>query len=207
MIVLIPAKSTSHRVPRKNLQPLSSGMTLLDWCICLWKELLPGARIVVATDSAESAEDAIYWGCDIFPLTPADVNNARNANDLFEEFHQDHSDGQTVLAQCTSPFTFKSEVDLALLAASGRSAVRSGFVSVRHRHETGQTLSEDLRPEIEVTGNFLIATGDIRGVDWTCDEVISPVGRFSSLDINTISDLQLARLLASRVTLEDLLCN
>src|SRR4051812_38104591 len=77
ILFLIPARSGSKGLPRKNILPLA-GRPLIAHVLTAAREatrLLPGhaSRIVVTTDSEEIAGVARAWGAEIPALRPPEL--------------------------------------------------------------------------------------------------------------------------------------
>jgi N-acylneuraminate cytidylyltransferase len=72
VIALIPARSGSERVPKKNIRPLA-GHPLLAYAIATAQQAGVFERIVCSTDSDEIAEIARYYGAEAPFLRPAEL--------------------------------------------------------------------------------------------------------------------------------------
>jgi len=70
-IALIPARSGSERVPRKNVLPLA-GHPLLAYAIATAQQAGVFERVVCSTDSEEIAEIARWYGAEVPFLRPAE---------------------------------------------------------------------------------------------------------------------------------------
>ncbi len=71
-IALIPARAGSRRIPRKNIRPLA-GHPLIAYSIAAARASEVFRRIVVSTDSEETARIARHYGADVPFLRPADL--------------------------------------------------------------------------------------------------------------------------------------
>lgn len=203
MIVLIPAKGHSERIWRKNFQPLKDNISLLAWTIMNWKRMFPHAVIYVASDDVEAKQIAKDNGAFYYFDNPYKIATGRGGTGLFVEFCDWSVVRPVVCAQCTSPFTFKCDVELALRKPG--MIVRSGYVSTFHTRENQDLNSQDIAPTTVVTGNFLIARHDVSQVkDWCEPQMISPVNPIAAIDINEPADLEIARWVANCITIEDL---
>lgn len=197
--VLIPAKGTSHRIARKNLQVISQGKSLLQWTIENYRRWFPTAAIHVATDDLEIELIATELHCHIYRLTDDDSADRRTVSDLLREFLSRYPERPLLLAQCTSPITFFSDVYAAL--ESRRPISVSGYFATLHTARTGEALSQDIPLTPCITGNFAIVNTahfpvDVRGRT----ELIAPVKWLSQIDIDTHEDLEQARLVAVATT-------
>jgi CMP-N,N'-diacetyllegionaminic acid synthase len=72
VIALIPARSGSERVPKKNIRPLA-GHPLLAYAIATAQQAGIFDRVVCSTDSDEIAEIARYYGAEVPFLRPAEL--------------------------------------------------------------------------------------------------------------------------------------
>lgn len=202
--VLLPAKMSSTRIPRKNLRTVG-GRRLLDLAIDRFRTWFPRATIWVGTEDHSAAMIAVGRGCLIYPLTPADLDDRRNVSELFSAWLADRSPHDRCCChQVSSPFTFRSELQRAI--DDPRPYCRSAWTGTIH--PAGPTsrwspLSQQLAPSAILTGNFGVAWG--RHVVTPADESsqLSPVSWLSAIDVNTPEDLQLADRIASRMSLAD----
>lgn len=197
MQILIPAKSTSRRIPRKNMAMLGR-QPLLGWAIDKARGWFPEAAVHVATDDAETIRFAKESGCEIF-LDPRPAEEQQDATVLFGEFCARLSARPAVLMQCTSPFTFRSEICGAL--RDPRPALWSGWAGVLHDVEHGHALSQELPATAVWSGNFLIVKGPgfPSEAEWLSPETLFPVSWISTFQVDEPADLDLARKLAEIV--------
>jgi CMP-N,N'-diacetyllegionaminic acid synthase len=75
VIALVPARSGSERVPKKNIRELA-GHPLLAYAIAIAREAGVFDRIVVSTESEETAEIARRYGADVPFLRPPEYATA-----------------------------------------------------------------------------------------------------------------------------------
>lgn len=109
IMVLIPARGGSKRLPDKNILPLG-GKSLISWTIDFAKRTFPVSDIIISTDSESIAEAARALGVIVPWLRPAllatdtasTVDVAIHALDWYEQ-HSGAVDA-LVLLQPTSPF-------------------------------------------------------------------------------------------------------
>lgn len=203
MKVLIPAKGTSKRIPKKNLRELIPCVSLLAWTITNYQRWFD-FEIHVATEDKDTIDIATRLGCKIFDITEDDINDNRCGSGLLNHFLDTYHE-PTILAQCTSPFTFKYDVVNAL--KNLKTIAYSGYKGVFHFCEYNGILSQSI-PEVKLhTGNFYIAKHSVDLKEWAKEEYMHEVNLISMLDINTEKDLRLARWLALRITPDDLAGN
>ena len=201
--ILIPARGQSTRIPHKNLQELVPGKSLLQWSIEFYKRALPGVPIHVATECHDSSKLATSLGCQLHGRVPADIVDARGGWEILRDFMECYPGSEVLLAQCTSPFTYRTELYRALL--NPLPYVYSAYQGTLHTCGDGNAKSQDLPVTTIVAGNFAIARQPW-GVDsiWRHPAFASQVSWLSAIDINTHDDLEEARKIASRITLDHL---
>lgn len=201
--ILIPVRGNSTRIPQKNLQELVPGKSLLQWSIELYRLFLPGVPIHVATECPQLSKLAVKLGCFLHGRTLADIQDQTGNPDILNDFLECYPDDTVINVQCTSPFTFCSEL-MAALEKPGR-LVYSAYQGTLHTCGDKLAKSQDLPIQTVVTGNFGVVRQPIGGDDWRQPRFASPVSWLSAVDINTPDDLQQARFLAHRITQQDLL--
>ncbi len=198
MNILIPAKSTSRRITRKNLQNLTEDKTLLEWSIDNYRRWFPEAKFYVGTEDIETINIAQSNGCEIYPLIQDDLEEKRNGTDLFHEYLEIVYDRPSILVQCTSPFTFKNEVLRSL--NNGKKIGFSAYKAILHELQFLQVLSQYIEPKVILTGNFLtVQEGIPKKEEWGYLEYLIEVNMISSLDINTLEDLEMCRWIAKYI--------
>jgi N-acylneuraminate cytidylyltransferase len=69
-LAVIPARSGSKRIPKKNIRPLA-GKPLISYSIKAAIDSGLFNRVIVSTDSDEIAEIAVRWGAEVPYLRPA----------------------------------------------------------------------------------------------------------------------------------------
>ena len=199
--ILIPARAGSVRIPRKNLQEIVPGKSLLQWTIELYHRVLPGVPIVVATEDHETSKLAISLHCQVHGRCMEDIQDTRQGDGILSDLIECYPGETIMLVQCTSPFTLRSEIERAL--ANPLPYVYSAHQGKLHTCEDGGARSQDLPPITLVTGNFAIARQPFHDtVIWRHPQFASQVGLSSSLDINTPAALDEARAMAKALTLE-----
>jgi len=205
--ILIPARGGSTRIPHKNLQEIIPGKSLLAWSIELYQRMLPGVPIVVATEDHETSKLAIRHGCELHGRCLEDIQDTRQGDGILADVIDCHPGETILLIQCTSPFTYRSEIEKAL--ASPLPYIYSAYVGPLHQCGDGNTKSQQLPTTTVVTGNFAIARQPFnesqRNGIWRHPAFASPISWESSLDINNPADLESARRMARSLTLDVLL--
>ncbi len=113
--VLIPARSGSKRLPRKNLN-IICGKPLIAWSIQAAKQSSYVKKIFVSTDSKEIAEISKFYGA-LVPrlrdksLSQDNTTSYETALDFSEYFYENGDDGEMLLMQPTSPLRFASHIN------------------------------------------------------------------------------------------------
>ena len=118
---LIPARSGSKGLPRKNIRPLS-GKPLIAWTI---EQALEGKyldRVVVSTDDKEIAEISKKYGAEIPFIRPKELaeDNAKGIDvvlhtiDWFRENDKRKQYDLIMLLQPTSPFRVTEDINKAI---------------------------------------------------------------------------------------------
>lgn len=116
----IPARSSSKRIPKKNIKPLA-GKPLIAYTIEAAKKSKYINRIVVSTDSEEIASVAKEYGAEVPFLRPKSIskNNStemeffKHALDWFLT-NEDYEPDLIVLLYPTSPFRKPESIDRAI---------------------------------------------------------------------------------------------
>jgi N-acylneuraminate cytidylyltransferase len=73
-IAVIPARSGSKRIPRKNIK-IFNGKPMIAWSIEAAKSSGLFERIIVSTDDEEIADVARSWGAEVPYMRPAELSN------------------------------------------------------------------------------------------------------------------------------------
>lgn len=118
---VIPARGGSKRLPRKNIMPLA-GSSLIRRTVTTALASQCFARVVVSTDDAEIAEEALSAGADVPFLRPASLadDHASSLDVLLHavEFLQHETDEEPAdsvcLLQATSPFLKVTHIQEAI---------------------------------------------------------------------------------------------
>lgn len=201
--ILIPARGASTRIPQKNLQELVRGKSLLQWSIELYQLFLPRVPIHVATECQQTSKLAVRLGCLLHGRTLEDIQDKRGNHGILNDFLECYPDDTVIHVQCTSPFTFYSEL-MAALEKPGK-WVYSAYQGTLHTFGDKMAKSQHLPIQTVITGNFCVTRSPIIGDEWQRSCFASPVSWLSAVDINTPDELQQARFLARRITHQDLL--
>lgn len=201
--ILIPAKGGSTRIPQKNLQEITPGVSLLEWTVQNYRRWFPEAPIHIATDCVDIKRLAVSLGCQLYGLTRDDLDDCRTGTQLLVEFLAVYPERPVLLGQTVAPFTFRSEVLAAL--DSGLPVCRSGHAMTLHTPHNPEVLSQHIEPTNVVSGNFIVVQNDsIPSREWLLPQYRAPVSWLSRLDINTTDDLEQARMIARGVTQAEL---
>ena len=211
--ILLPCKMSSTRILRKNLQ-IIRGKTLLENAIERYSYWYPEATIWVATEDKEAAAIASRRGCKIYPLTEEDVTDRRDASGLLYEWLEGRRPSdRCILSQITSPFTFRSELEMAI--SDPRPYLQSAWIGKLHLFPVVDcgtlypksapayaTLSQLLPLTACCTGNFIAVNGRYRPSPSEEVSQWSSVSWLSAIDINTHDDLVLAQRIGECIPLE-----
>lgn len=201
--IVIPARGGSTRIPRKNLQWIVPGKSLLQWAVEFYQRALPGVPIVVATEDHETSKLAITLGCQLHGRCIEDIQDTRAGSGILFDMLDCHPGETILLAQCTSPFTLKSELSRAL--SNSLPYVQSAHIGKLHPIGDAKTKSQNLPTTTVFTGNFIIAREPFPAGLLCLPQFASHVSLLSAIDINNQSDLDEARHLAEIITHDYLL--
>jgi CMP-N,N'-diacetyllegionaminic acid synthase len=105
-IAFVPARWGSERVPGKNIRPLA-GHPLIAYAIGAWLASGVFDRVVVSTDSEETAEIARWYGADVPFLRPAEYATATSPDAEWLAYTLDRLDEpyeRFAIVRATSPF-------------------------------------------------------------------------------------------------------
>lgn len=201
--ILIPARGGSVRIPHKNLQDLVPGKSLLQWSVELYQRFLPGIPIHVATDCHQTSKLAVRLGCALHGRELGDIQDTRCGYEIMRDFH-DCYPGDTILTvQCTSPFTFQSELLRAL--DNPLPFLYAAYTGAIHTCGDRSLKSQELPITTVVAGNFYLARQPFGDASiWRLPQFASSVSWLSAIDINNQDDLDLARVIARCVGHDDL---
>lgn len=120
MLALIPARSGSKRIPKKNIKPLF-GKPLIAYTIEAAKKSKYINRVVVSTDSEEIASVAKHYGAEVPFLRPKSISKAgstemeffEHALDWFAQ-NENYEPDLIVHLYPTSPFRKPASIDRAV---------------------------------------------------------------------------------------------
>jgi CMP-N,N'-diacetyllegionaminic acid synthase len=224
VLVLIPARGGSKRLPGKNLLPLG-GKPLIAWSIDVVRDLPGVVDVLVSTDDPGIAQAAGNMGAMVPWLRPAElatdtastVDVALHALDWYEAQHG-LVDG-LMLLQPTSPLRTRQTVErgVALFQAGQGRAIVGVAPAVTHpmwalkllngglqpwvSQEALRTRSQDLPEAYAITGSFyLLSPQELRKERSFFPLGARPlmqVGERESVDIDTAEDYVLAQALMS----------
>lgn len=152
MIVgLIPARSGSKGVPRKNLKPLA-GYPLIAYSIVASKLCSRIDRTIVSTDSEEYAEIARYYGAEVPFLRPPEISTDTSTDIEFVLHTLAHIEGIDLIVHLrpTTPLRNPAIIDKTI-----RCLLRKG------RATSLRTVHLASRPPYK---SFLIKEGYLEGI-------------------------------------------
>jgi N-acylneuraminate cytidylyltransferase len=163
VISIIPARSGSKGVPRKNLRTLGD-VPLITWSINCSKKSNKINRTIVSTNSVEYAEISKNWGADVPFLRPDDISQD-NSTDLDFVLHalnflKDNGGIPDLLVHLrpTTPFRDPLVVDKAIEFAIKN---YENITALRSVHE----MSESAYKSFEIGQNGILTTAFTRKVD------------------------------------------
>ena len=225
LLIIIPARSGSKRLPGKNIMKLA-GKPLVQWTIDVAQKLPYENTIIVSTDSEEIAEVARECGVEVPWLRPSELSQdssttaavAIHALDWFEK-NVSNIDG-VLLLQPTTPFRkverivegiekFKSSGMKPVVAVSPVSQHPSwmfkledeNLVSFLKGHNSYER-SQELETLYVVNGSFyLISPNDLREQETFFAKLMMPLVIESAtecIDIDSKEDFDLAEYYATK---------
>jgi N-acylneuraminate cytidylyltransferase len=163
IISIIPARSGSKGVPRKNLRSLGD-VPLITWSIKCSKKSNKINRTIVSTNSVEYAEISKNWGADVPFLRPDDISQD-NSTDLDFVLHalnflKDNGGIPDLLVHLrpTTPFRDPLVVDKAIEFAIKN---YENITALRSVHE----MSESAYKSFEIGQNGILMTAFTRKED------------------------------------------
>lgn len=155
MIVgIIPARSGSKGVPKKNIK-LLGGYPLIAYTITAAKQSKEIDRVIVSTDSEEIAEIAKIYGAEVPFLRPKELSTDKSSDmdfvlhalDWFKK-NEDIEPELLVHLRPTTPLREPSLVDEAINALKNHNTASS----LRSVHE----MAESPRKAFEINNGFLV---------------------------------------------------
>lgn len=224
VLVVVPARGGSKRVPRKNLRKLA-GQPLIAHTAAAISLAGLTARTVLSTDDPEIAEIGAALGWCVPFLRPAELatDSAATADVVLHALDAagailDGDPDWTMVLQPTSPFRDPNALRAAL-AAVAADPTAEGVVGMRRLHvapahvfrlgrfgEINQIADVEAveRGEVAMTPNgalYLIRTATLRRTKSFFSGRILPLemSALASLDIDTEEDFQMAEALAPLV--------
>jgi N-acylneuraminate cytidylyltransferase len=223
-VAVIPARGGSKGVPRKNLRRVG-GIPLLARAIVSARAAARIDRVVVSTDDSEIAAVAREWGAEVVERPSELSGDAASSESALEHALEALSArgvsvGILVFLQATSPFIDARDLDAAIERVDAGesdsvfSAVESwGFLWRAERGQHGASgINHDFRTrprrqdrELEYleTGAFYVM--DAAGFRSARHRFFGRIGvavvpESTALEIDTLEQLELANVLASRVS-------
>lgn len=224
IVCIIPARGGSKGIPNKNLADLE-GRSLLAWSIDGAKAAHGVDRVIVSTDSHEIAELAGKCGAEVPYIRPwhlaADdihaVHVVLHALNWLEQEENYRPMGAMMLLP-TSPLRLTADIDGAVdlfrikKAPSVVSVVDLGKYMTNLRYidehrlirvapnENPNAQRQSLNKLFAVNGSIFVARPDVlknEGTFHANGALAYVMNNFSSIDINSLDDLLLARKIAS----------
>jgi CMP-N,N'-diacetyllegionaminic acid synthase len=223
ILVLIPARGGSKRLPGKNIK-LLGGKPLINWSIEAILGISTVCNIIVSTDNSEIAEIARQAGASVPWLRPTNLSTdtastvdvALHTLDWYET-NFEKVDG-LLLLQPTSPFRSRKLIELGIglflapdfLPVVGVTPVKdqNTWAIAKDEKYIGPFLHEDrlnsttsnLLPAYLINGSFyLISPTDLRKNRSFINSKTIPLivkSPFESLDIDTDLDFKVAEFIA-----------
>lgn len=181
VLLIIPARGGSKRIPRKNIRPML-GKPLIVYSIEHAKASKLVNRIVVSTDDAEIAKISEKNGAEVV-VRPKEISNDTASSEsalLHVLDHLEEKEGYVpdlvVFLQCTSPIRKKDETDNAirLLVDSGADSLFSACKNDKFIWELGKEgpksinydyrsrkREQDMPPQFRENGSVYVFRPDI----------------------------------------------
>jgi CMP-N,N'-diacetyllegionaminic acid synthase len=152
-IALIPARAGSQRVPGKNIRHLN-GHPLIAYSIAIALECKQFDRVLVSTDSEETAEIARYYGAEVPELRPASLAGSKSPDIewvkyTLEKFGKGH-DVFSILRP-TSPFRTTDTIKRAFVEfkAANCDSIRAVELCKEHPGKMWSIEGKRLNPLLE----------------------------------------------------------
>lgn len=221
VVAIIPARGGSKGVPRKNLEQVG-GRSLVERAVETCRRSTRIDAVYVSTDDAEIAGAALSAGAGVIDR-PADLasDTASSEVALLHALDQlgsiDVAVGTLVFVQCTSPFIDSAALSEAVervqsgAADSVFSAVEThdflwvvgdgGEVRGVNHDETERQRRQDRTANWRETGAFYVMAADgfrERQHRFFGRIQVQPVDAWSAMEIDSPSELELARMLVRR---------
>ncbi|MBX4171847.1 acylneuraminate cytidylyltransferase [Rhodococcus sp. DMU2021] len=225
VVAIIPARGGSKGIPRKNLAKVG-GRELVVRAIETCRDAALIHTVVVSTDDQEIAQIARSAGAEVVMRPDFLATDTASSEDALIHVldtlkHRGETPDITAFVQCTSPFIRAEDLDSAITRLREQSA--STVLSVTHSHrfiwrlENGTLVGanhsglkrqrrQDLEPQYLETGAFYImqTQGLIESRSRFFGKTIGQeVPEWTSLEIDTPTDLDLARAMATQISTPD----
>ncbi len=201
---LIPARSGSQRLPKKNLADLG-GLTLLEWSINAARDAKLFDHIVVSTDDPEITNLAKHRACEAIDRPKELARNETEMLPVVKHARVLFPADVIILLQPTSPFRTAEDINLAYEQL--RSFKADSVVSVT---PAPRALAFEIghANRIREAKNVVVPNGALylitqehldTGGDWYNGLVYSYLmPKERSLDIDTQYDLDIARMVVAK---------
>lgn len=210
VVAVIPAKSTSKRVPDKNFKPIQAGLSLLELKI-INLQLAGVPRIVVSSDDRRAEVISKNYGVEFQSRPPVLCDDTVVLKHLFSFCLSGLENNLVYWAHPTSPFVSPATITRALEVAQkfpehctlGVQELRDFFWTSDEPinydpHQ--QPRSQDLPPVYRVTGGIHISTGNafckMGAVSFQPAHFIY-LSLLESIDIDTAEEWDIAAALAA----------
>jgi CMP-N-acetylneuraminic acid synthetase len=212
VVALIPAKSTSERVPDKNFRPFHEGLCLVEWKI---RQLQAAGiqHIIVSSNDVRARRIAKDFGARFQDRPHELCSNFIDLRALFAFCLRDVVDRLVYWAHPTSPFVRAASIRSAAESAKGLD--QGCVVGVQRLQEFlwsadgpinydphCQPRSQDLEPLFRVTGGIHMAFGKqfiAQGAVTFPPATFVELDAVESIDINSEEEWLLATQLAATV--------
>jgi len=204
---IIPAKSKSTRIPNKNTIDLG-GKPLFQWTFDICQKIKAINKVIVATDSKRIAKEANKNNYEVYPLSEEDIEEKRTVDGLWKEIAEKHK-GIHLVLQPTSPFRDIKEIKSAINLYETKKydfifavkLVEDLIVNDfgKNHKDLSKRLSQNEKPLKIICGNFYLSHSEyIKNNNNLQKGNLFPfvVKSLSSIDIDTIDDLEYARIIA-----------
>lgn len=221
-LAIIPARGGSKGIPRKNVRPLA-GKPLIAHTIEHARQAHSVSRVVVSTDDPEIATVSQHYGAQVV-WRPAEASGDTASSESallhaldFLEQTEGYQPDLVVFLQCTSPIRRPKDIDQAVQTLLDEDA--DSLLSVVPFHlfiwrlvdGQGQSVDYDYhrRPRRQNRQPEYMENGSIYVFKpWVLRQFDNRLGgkialyvmdSWSSVDINTLRDLELCEWIASRI--------
>lgn len=218
-VCIIPVRGGSKGIPRKNLQEIVPGRSLLDWTLAQALEVFPAQDVVVSTEDDELAAIVAASDARLSRRPPHlaldESTTAEVVAHLLQQIDPDHAAYDAIMIlQVTSPLRQVHDIHRALELGQTTSVVsvvsayetmdshpaklyflREGFAEPV-KPELQYKRRQDLPPVYRRNGAIFLVRRDHfeeTGFLWGGRTAIVDMPRARSIDIDSLADLAAAR--------------